>query len=62
MTRKGKIISVILSLFVTMPIWYFLLYTILSYIQPDRLVWFLFWAYIPTQILSVMLIELSKDD
>ncbi len=40
----------LLGLFVTLPIWYFLLYTILSAIHPDRLVWFLFWVYIPLGI------------
>lgn len=32
---------------ITMPIWYFLLYTLLQSAHVDRLVWFLFWIYIP---------------
>lgn len=47
-----KAIAVICSLLVSMPIWYFLLYTILDSIQADRLTWFLFWVYVPVSLLS----------
>ena len=58
-----KAILVLLSVIV-MPIWYFLLYTILTAIHPDRLVWFLFWAYIPLVVLTSIIskiVELKKS-
>jgi hypothetical protein len=51
--------------FGTLPIWYFLLYTILSAIHPDRLVWFLYWVYVPLQFFMVtlnMLVERFGKD
>ncbi len=42
-----KVISAILTLCVTMPIWYYLLYKILIAINASELMWFLFWIYIP---------------
>jgi hypothetical protein len=35
---------------VIVPIWYFLMYTVLTAIHPDRLVWFLFWVYVPLRL------------
>lgn len=37
----------LVAVFITMPIWYFLMYTVLSAVHVDRLVWFLFWIYLP---------------
>lgn len=56
-----KLVSGLLALFITLPIWYFLLYTILLAIHPDRLTWFLFWIYVPFGVLVHTLTELSKD-
>jgi hypothetical protein len=41
-----EILAGILVLMVS-PMWYFLLWSILDMLQPDRLVWFIFWAYVP---------------
>lgn len=41
---------VVMNLLVA-PIWYFLLYTLLSAAHVDRLVWFLFWVYVPFSFL-----------
>ena len=61
MTSK-KIITTLLSLFVSLPIWYFLLYTILSKLQVDRLVWFLYWIYIPVGILIHIIGSIADDN
>jgi hypothetical protein len=61
---KGlKIFMGLLAVFVTAPIWYFLMYTILSAIHPDRLIWFLFWVYVPVGLmLSVLQVVLGAND
>lgn len=41
-----KIFDNVVTCFVRLPIWFFLVYTMLSVIHPDRLVWFLFWIYL----------------
>lgn len=53
--KKSEIMAVFLSILVILPIWLFLLYNILSYIQPDRLVWFLYYMYVPLTFLSGIL-------
>jgi len=45
--NKIKIISALVTLFMYVPIWYYLLYTILDTIGANELTWFLFWVYIP---------------
>jgi hypothetical protein len=35
------------TVLLTLPVWFFLLYSLLTAIHPDRLVWFMFWLYIP---------------
>lgn len=42
-----KTLAAILTTCVTMPIWYYIVYTLLCAAHVDRLVWFLFWIYIP---------------
>ena len=54
--KISEIIAAILTIFVTTPIWLFLLYSILKMLQPDRLVWFLYWIYVPLSIISGILI------
>ena len=54
----------LLGCFLLMPIWWFLIYTILAAIHPDRLVWFLFFVYIPLGIVMKgieIAIERQKD-
>jgi len=62
MGKTMKIVTGILSVVIIMPIWYFLLYTILIAIQPDRLVWFLFWIYVPLGIIVNILIKFIEGD
>ena len=40
---------------ISLPIWFYLVYTMLSAIHPDRLVWFLFWIYMPVQMMRFLL-------
>jgi hypothetical protein len=61
---KGlKIFAGIASLCVTAPIWYFLVYTMLNAAHPDRLVWFLFWVYVPLAILlGILQVVISANE
>jgi NhaP-type Na+/H+ or K+/H+ antiporter len=53
--NKKTIVAIIIALFIEMPIWVYLIYWILSQLNPDRLVWFLFWAYVPVVITTSIL-------
>ncbi len=59
--KKSKVISMILGVLIITPIWFYLLYYILSQLEPDRLVWFLYWAYVPTSLIVNILIKVSED-
>ena len=55
MVNKKTIVAIILALLIELPIWIYLIYWILSQLNPDRLVWFLFWIYVPTLIITSIL-------
>lgn len=64
---KGlKIFVGIMGLCVTMPIWFFLVYTMLSAIHPDRLTWFLFCIYLPAWavvgIVQMIIVAYEKSE
>ena len=48
---KATIIAGILGIFISLPIWYYLLYVILDAINADSLTWFLYWVYVPISVL-----------
>ena len=51
MSGKGmKIVNAMLAVFVGLPIWFYILYQVLSAIEASELTWFLFWAYVPVTI------------
>jgi len=65
MVNRKTIVAIILALFIELPIWIYLIYWILSQLNPDRLVWFLFWIYVPTLIITSILAKIiagEKDD
>ena len=60
---KGlKIISGVLAICVTMPIWYFLLYRILTAVDASELMWFLYWIYLPTALIVQVLSKIVESD
>jgi hypothetical protein len=59
--RKGKAISLLLGLLVVLPIWYFLLYRILSAINASELMWFLYWVYLPVGIIVQFISKIAED-
>ena len=56
----------ILSLCISTPIWYYLMYKILVMVQATDIMWFLFWVYVPVGLLVQILVKVSesifKDD
>ena len=53
--NKKQVVSIIIALLIELPIWLYLIYWILSQLNPDRLVWFLFIIYIPAIITTSIL-------
>lgn len=60
--KKVKIMSGLLALFVTAPIWYFLMYSILEKIGASELTWFLFWVYVPISLFVIVVSRLFDTD
>lgn len=58
---KAKAIAGLLSIFVTTPIWFYILYKVLDKIGASELVWFLFWIYVPVNLLCALLIRAFED-
>ena len=56
-----KIVLGILSVCVTIPIWFYLLYQILVRVQATELMFFLFWVYVPVmfgcQIMAQIIVK-----
>jgi hypothetical protein len=46
-----QMLAGIAALFVTLPIWFYLLYKVLWMLGASELMWFLYWIYIPATIL-----------
>jgi hypothetical protein len=55
-----KGVVALLGLFVVTPIWFYLLHSILIAIHADRLLWFLFWVYLPVGFLMAAMEKLIK--
>ena len=57
---KWKLISLVITLCFNLPIWFFILYSLMKSTNQDRLVWFLFIAYIPISIITQVVLEIAK--
>ena len=56
-----KTIITTLSIFVSCPIWYYLLYKILIAVHATELMMFLFWIYVPVNIFINALVKIYYD-
>ena len=56
-----KIVGIVIQLFATLPIWFFLLYKMLESIQASELMWFLFWIYVPSVFVGSLIAKLVED-
>jgi len=57
-----QIISILLSVFITAPIWYYLLYNILKAVNASELMFFLFWIYLPVGIFNIIITKIAEKD
>ena len=55
MVDKKKLVVGVVTICITTPIWFYLLYVLLQNAQVDRLVWFLYWMYLPFSILATII-------
>ena len=53
-------IAGLLSRFVVIPIWFYLMFSILSRVGATDVMWLLYWVYVPISALASILIELAK--
>jgi len=56
-----KLVGGLLVLFISLPIWLYLLYQILVRVNGSELMFFLFWIYVPVQIFIEICLQLIKD-
>lgn len=45
--KAAKGIGAVLSVFVVLPIWYYLLYQVLKRVGASDVMWLLYWIYLP---------------
>lgn len=60
--NKAKAVTGLVSMFIAMPIWFYLLYKILEAVQASELMWFLYWVYLPTIIFTNLVVKLFGED
>lgn len=51
----------ILSLLITQPIWFYLLYKILQSVEATDLMWFLYWVYVPASLFIGIFVRLLES-
>lgn len=56
-----KLISGLLSIFIVMPIWYYLLYKILEGVHATELMWFLYFIFLPAGIFIRILTSIAES-
>jgi len=59
--KTSKIIAAILGLLV-LPIGFYLQYWMISQLNADRLIWFLFWMYVPIVVIVTVIAKLIEDN
>lgn len=57
-----KHIPGLLALFLTLPIWFFLLHRILEAVNANELMWFLYWVYVPAGLMAHVITKLVEKD
>lgn len=57
-----KAIFAVLAVFVTLPLWLFLLYKILVAVNATELMWFVYCIYVPVTIITAIIGQLVSRD
>lgn len=56
-----KVLATVTAVFITLPIWFYLLYKILVAVNATDLMWFLYYAYIPFTIFVALAVRVFDD-
>ena len=57
-----KAIAGLVSIMITLPIWFYLFYQVLIRVNASELMFFLFWVYVPSSIFIAMVVKISEND
>jgi hypothetical protein len=55
-----QVIWFLCTVFITAPIWYYLLYQVLVRVEATELMWFLYWIYVPVSLLLAILLRIVE--
>jgi hypothetical protein len=47
-----KLVPGFIAIFLTLPIWFYLMYQMLVRVDASELMWFLYWIYVPAAAIS----------
>ena len=59
--KTSKIVELTGSL-IMLPISFYIIFWLISQNNPDRLIWFLFWIYVPIALIVVIISKAVEDD
>lgn len=59
---KLREVAAIIAVFITLPIWFFLLYKILVKVDASELMFFLYWIYLPFSIFVGVVSKLATKE
>ena len=58
---KVKIVASLIIIFITAPIWFYVLYQVLQAINASELVWFLYWIYLPFSLFASVVMKIFEE-
>ena len=56
-----KVLGILIGLFISVPIWFYLLFQILVAVDANELMWFLYWIYLPATIFGSIAAKLTEE-
>lgn len=59
--KKSATVGIILSVFIVMPIWFYLLHFLLVQANATSLEMFLYWAYLPIATVAAVIHRIAED-
>ena len=57
-----RVVTALVAVCITIPIWFYLLYEILVRINANELMWFLFWVYVPFALFVGVMLQILKEE
>jgi hypothetical protein len=59
--KRARVISALIAVFITIPIWFFLMYKVLQAINAGELMWFLYWVYVPFSVVVNIITHMTAN-